>query len=75
MPGEIKPPGPVIQGGYSNVIVVNQRYALTIPPQSDLAKVAPVLCAGATMYTPLKYCGLPADCQLVPVLVLLDLVV
>lgn len=64
LPGEIKPTGPVTQGGYSNVIVVNQRYALMVPPQSDLARLAPVLCAGATMYTPLKYCGLPAGSRI-----------
>ena len=64
LPGEIKPTGPVTQGGYSNVIVANQRYVLNVPANSDLAKLAPILCAGATMYTPLKYCGLPAGSRI-----------
>lgn len=64
LPGEIKPTGPVTQGGYSNVIVVNQRYALNIPPNAKLANLAPVLCAGSTMYTPLKYCGLPTGSRI-----------
>ncbi|CAH6419802.1 Alcohol dehydrogenase [uncultured virus] len=64
LPGEIKATGQVIQGGYSNVIVVNQRYALNVPPQANLPKLAPVLCAGAIMYTPLKYCGLPSGARI-----------
>jgi uncharacterized zinc-type alcohol dehydrogenase-like protein len=42
-------------GGYSNVIVVNENHALKIPPNLDLAQAAPLLCAGVTLYSPLKH--------------------
>ena len=42
-------------GGYSEAIVVDQRYVLRIRhPESDLAAVAPLLCAGITTYSPLR---------------------
>ncbi|XWV26645.1 alcohol dehydrogenase [Tupanvirus soda lake] len=53
--GELKPTGPITYGGYSNIIVVNEYYVLSLPEGTKLDKIAPVLCAGATMYTPLKY--------------------
>lgn len=56
-PGEIKPTGPNTYGGYSNIIVANEKYAFQIPKGAPLDRMAPVLCAGATMYTPLKYFG------------------
>lgn len=43
------------QGGYSNQIVVDENYVLKISPKLDLAKTAPLLCAGITTYSPLKY--------------------
>ncbi len=42
-------------GGYSNVIVTDQRYVHTISPKLDPAAVAPLLCAGITTYSPLKH--------------------
>ena len=43
-------------GGYSQAIVVDQRYVLRIRhPESDLAAVAPLLCAGITTYSPLRH--------------------
>ena len=44
----------VAQGGYSNKFVINQDYAVQIPANLDLAGVAPLLCAGITLYSPLK---------------------
>ncbi len=41
-------------GGYSNQIVTHERYVLRIPPNLDLAKTAPLLCAGITTYSPLR---------------------
>lgn len=43
-------------GGYSQAIVVHERYVLRIahPPQ-QLAAVAPLLCAGITTYSPLRH--------------------
>jgi len=45
----------VTQGGYSNVIVVDEKFTLRIPANLDLARVAPLLCAGITTYSPLKH--------------------
>ena len=42
-------------GGYSNNIVVDEKYALRIPANLDLAAVAPLLCAGITTYSPLRH--------------------
>ncbi|ANV98503.1 hypothetical protein BBW65_06720 [Helicobacter enhydrae] len=42
------------QGGYSNNIVVNENFAILIPKTADLSKVAPLLCAGITTYSPLR---------------------
>ena len=42
-------------GGYSQEIVVHERYVLKIKhPESQLAAVAPLLCAGITTYSPLR---------------------
>lgn len=43
------------QGGYSNCIVVNEDYVLHVPDNLDLAGTAPLLCAGITLYSPLKH--------------------
>ncbi|MGG2020187.1 NAD(P)-dependent alcohol dehydrogenase [Pseudomonas sp. S8] len=43
-------------GGYSQAIVVHQRYALRIRhPETQLAAVAPLLCAGITTWSPLRH--------------------
>jgi len=44
-------------GGYSKHIVVDEQYALTIPPGLALEGVAPLLCAGITTYSPLRQWG------------------
>lgn len=43
------------QGGYSNVIVVDENYVLRIPSELPLDKAAPLLCAGITLYSPLMH--------------------
>ncbi len=43
------------QGGYSDVIVVNENYVLKIPSSIPLDKAAPLLCAGVTLYSPLTH--------------------
>ena len=45
----------VTMGGYSNNFVVDQDYAVTIPDSLDLAATAPLMCAGITLYSPLKH--------------------
>ena len=42
-------------GGYSDGYVVDENYAVRIPRNLDLAAVAPLLCAGITLYSPLKH--------------------
>ncbi len=42
-------------GGYSNEIIVREEFVLRIPDHMDLAKAAPLLCAGITTYSPLRY--------------------
>lgn len=42
-------------GGYSNNIVVDEAFALKIPTHLNPAKVAPLLCAGITTYSPLRH--------------------
>lgn len=43
------------QGGYSTNIVVKESFAVTVPQNVSLEKVAPLLCAGITTYSPLRY--------------------
>src|SRR5256886_17504494 len=45
----------VTRGGYSTKIVVDEDYALKVPPKLLLERVAPLLCAGITTYSPLRY--------------------
>jgi uncharacterized zinc-type alcohol dehydrogenase-like protein len=42
-------------GGYSERIVVDEKFALKVPANLDLAGVAPLLCAGITTYSPLRH--------------------
>jgi alcohol dehydrogenase (NADP+) len=44
-------------GGYSANYVIDEKYALNIPFTSQLEAVAPLLCAGITTYSPLRYAG------------------
>ncbi|MBH3431128.1 NAD(P)-dependent alcohol dehydrogenase [Pseudomonas alkylphenolica] len=44
-------------GGYSDSIVVSERFVLRIPDALDLAGAAPILCAGIATYSPLKHYG------------------
>ncbi len=47
--------GQLAYGGYSEQIVVDERFVVTIPKTLDLKAVAPLLCAGITTYSPLKH--------------------
>jgi len=42
-------------GGYSNNIVVDESFTLRISPRMELSRVAPLLCAGITTYSPLRH--------------------
>jgi uncharacterized zinc-type alcohol dehydrogenase-like protein len=48
---------PVTYGGYSDSIVVDEHFVLSVPANLDLAGAAPLLCAGITTYSPLKRNG------------------
>ena len=47
--------GGITYGGYSESIVVSKEFVLKIPENLDLAATAPLLCAGITTYSPLRY--------------------
>lgn len=49
--------GGVTYGGYSESVVVNERFVLRVPANLDLAGAAPLLCAGITTYSPLRHWG------------------
>lgn len=49
--------GGVTYGGYSDSIVVDQRFVLHIPSNLNLAATAPLLCAGITTYSPMRHWG------------------
>ena len=49
--------GGVTYGGYSDGIVVDQRFVLHVPSNLNLAGAAPLLCAGITTYSPMRHWG------------------
>ncbi len=49
--------GGVTYGGYSDSIVVDERFVLRVPENLDLAGAAPLLCAGITTYSPMRHWG------------------
>ncbi len=49
--------GGVTYGGYSDSIVVNERFVLRVPANLNLAGTAPLLCAGITTYSPMRRWG------------------
>ncbi len=50
--------GGVTYGGYSDSIVVDERFVLRVPNNLDLAGAAPLLCAGITTYSPMRHWGI-----------------
>ncbi len=49
--------GEVTYGGYSKQIVVDENYVVRIPDSLPLDAAAPLLCAGITLYSPLRHWG------------------
>ena len=49
--------GSVTYGGYSDNIVVRQEFVCRVPDNLDISRVAPLLCAGITTYSPLRKFG------------------
>lgn len=52
---EDKVSGGITQGGYSETITVDEAFAVRVPKHLDLAGAAPLLCAGITTYSPLRF--------------------
>ena len=52
--------GELSQGGYSDNIVVSERFAVSIPKSADMKRVAPLLCAGVTTWSPIKLSNVKA---------------
>nr|QSL78020.1 Alcohol dehydrogenase like cytoplasmic [Nigella sativa] len=50
--------GTKVYGGFSNKLVVNEHFAVNLPANLPLDAAAPLLCAGITVYSPMKYYGL-----------------
>ncbi|MFJ4048968.1 MULTISPECIES: NAD(P)-dependent alcohol dehydrogenase [Pseudomonas] len=46
--------GETLRGGYSTNLVVRQEFLLRVPTSLELSRVAPLLCAGITTYSPLR---------------------
>jgi uncharacterized zinc-type alcohol dehydrogenase-like protein len=53
--GSVGRDGTITQGGYSTQVVVTEDFVLRIPDGIELAAAAPLLCAGITLYSPLKH--------------------
>ncbi|GLQ21953.1 NAD(P)-dependent alcohol dehydrogenase [Algimonas porphyrae] len=49
--------GGVTYGGFSTNMVAREEFVLALPSALDPARAAPLLCAGITVYSPLKRCG------------------
>jgi alcohol dehydrogenase (NADP+) len=49
--------GGVTYGGYSESVVVDERFVLRVPANLNLAGAAPLLCAGITTYSPMRHWG------------------
>ena len=52
--GQDRQSGAVTQGGYSDRIVVREEFVCRFPDSLDMARSAPLLCAGITTYAPLR---------------------
>jgi alcohol dehydrogenase (NADP+) len=53
--------GGVTYGGYSDSVVVDERFVLRVPSNLALAGTAPLLCAGITTYSPMRHWGVTKD--------------
>ena len=58
--GQDRHDGSVTYGGYSDKVVVSERFVVRVPKQLDPASAAPLLCAGITTYSPLRHYGVKA---------------
>ncbi|KHN93385.1 hydroxyacid dehydrogenase [Pectobacterium actinidiae] len=47
-------------GGYAQSVIVDQHFVVSVPPSLPLAGVAPLLCAGVTVWSPLRHFNVKA---------------
>jgi uncharacterized zinc-type alcohol dehydrogenase-like protein len=52
--------GNLVFGGYSQRVTVDENYVLRVPENLDPAAAAPLLCAGITLYSPLRHWNVQA---------------
>ncbi|CAL5048857.1 unnamed protein product [Urochloa decumbens] len=57
---DVYPDGKPTQGGFSSAMVVDQKFVVKIPAGMAPEQAAPLLCAGVTVYSPLKRFNLAA---------------
>ena len=55
--GQDRHDGAITFGGYSERVVVSDRFVVRVPDALDMAAAAPLLCAGITTYSPLVHYG------------------
>ena len=58
--GQDRHDGSITMGGYSEKVVVSERFVVRIPEKLEMAAAAPLLCAGITTYSPLRHYGVKA---------------
>jgi alcohol dehydrogenase (NADP+) len=46
--------GTITKGGYTDHVIVRDHFCLRVPEGMDVSRVAPLLCAGITTYSPLR---------------------
>ncbi|KAK4585055.1 hypothetical protein RGQ29_022643 [Quercus rubra] len=56
--GAVYHDGTTTYGGYSDIMVADEHFVIRIPDSLPLDAGAPLLCAGITVYSPLKFYGL-----------------
>lgn len=54
----IQQDGKTTYGGFSDILVVNENFAVILPENMPLDMAGPLLCAGITVYTPMRRFGL-----------------
>lgn len=55
---DVNPDGTPTMGGFASAMVVDQKFVVKIPAGLAPEQAAPLLCAGVTVYSPLRYFGL-----------------
>ncbi|KAK6131400.1 hypothetical protein DH2020_034885 [Rehmannia glutinosa] len=54
----VEPDGSITYGGYSDIMVADEEFVIRWPDNFPMDKGAPLVCAGITTYSPLRYYGL-----------------